>query len=129
MKFIANSIGIRSRESSRETIRRYIFKEFYKDHLKTYNNKPIYWLFSSGKNGGFKALCYYHKFSKETLDEVKSLLDKTISYHQEKYDKLTKLIRNDTLSAKDIKMCIRDSMCNLIDKLYDNVNWLITNNV
>lgn len=108
LKFIANSIGIRSRESSRETIRRYIFKEFYKDHLKTYNNKPIYWLFSSGKNGGFKALCYYHKFSKETLDEVKILLDKTISYHQEKYDKVTKLIRNDTLSVKDITSLQKD---------------------
>lgn len=108
LNFIANSIGIRSRESSRETIRRYIFKEFYKDHLKTYNNKPIYWLFSSGKNGGFKALCYYHKFSKETLDEVKILLDRTISYHQEKYDKVTKLIRNDTLSVKDITSLQKD---------------------
>ncbi len=67
LNFIANILGKKDSETSRQSIRRYFFKEFYKDHIKAYGKKPIYWLFDSGKNDGFKALVYAHRYDGLTV--------------------------------------------------------------
>jgi len=67
LNFIANILGKKDSETSRQSIRRYFFKEFYKDHIKAYGKKPIYWLFDSGKNDGFKALVYAHRHDSLTV--------------------------------------------------------------
>jgi type II restriction/modification system DNA methylase subunit YeeA len=69
LDFIAT--GLKGTGSSEEKIRRYFLKDFFKDHKKTYKKKPIYWLFSSGKNKGFNALIYMHRYNKETLAQMR----------------------------------------------------------
>ena len=65
--FIAEALGKKSNESSEETLNRYLCEEFYTDHLKTYQKRPIYWMFSSGKHSGFKCLIYMHRYNEDTL--------------------------------------------------------------
>ena len=57
--------------SSEEKIRRYFLKDFFTDHKKTYKKKPIYWLFTSGKNQGFNTLIYMHRYNKELLAKMR----------------------------------------------------------
>ena len=72
LDFIADSIGRKGNETSRATIRRYFLKDFYKDHLKVYQKRPIYWMFESGKNNGFKALVYMHRYYEQTVAKVRT---------------------------------------------------------
>ncbi len=72
LDFIADAIGRRARESSRDTIRRYFVSNFFKDHLKTYKKRPIYWLFSSGKQKAFQALVYLHRYNEGTLSRMRT---------------------------------------------------------
>ncbi len=67
MDFIAESLGKTNNESSEETLNRYLNDGFYADHLKIYQKRPIYWMFSSGKNSGFKCLVYMHRYTEDTL--------------------------------------------------------------
>lgn len=62
LDFIADTLTRKSNETARQRIRRYFLKEFYKDHVRTYQKRPIYWLFDSGKQDGFKALVYLHRY-------------------------------------------------------------------
>jgi type II restriction/modification system DNA methylase subunit YeeA len=55
----------------REELRAYFSKSFYKDHLQTYRNRPIYWLFSSGKSKAFEALVYLHRYNESTLARMR----------------------------------------------------------
>ena len=59
-------------EQSLETVRRYLSTQFYKDHLKTYKKRPIYWLFSSGKQKGFECLVYLHRYNESTLSRMRT---------------------------------------------------------
>ncbi|WP_042011555.1 BREX-1 system adenine-specific DNA-methyltransferase PglX [Aeromonas fluvialis] len=59
-------------ETARETIRRYLSTQFFKDHLKTYKKRPIYWLFSSGKEKAFECLVYLHRYSESTLPRMRT---------------------------------------------------------
>ncbi len=70
--FIAESIGRNNNESSEEALNRYLNDGFFADHLKIYQKRPIYWLFSSGKNGGFKCLIYMHRYTSDTLARINS---------------------------------------------------------
>lgn len=67
MDFIAEALGKNNNESSEETLNRYLNDGFYADHLKVYQKRPIYWMFSSGKHGGFKCLIYMHRYTEDTL--------------------------------------------------------------
>lgn len=67
MDFIAEALGKNNNESSEETLNRYLNDGFYADHLKIYQKRPIYWMFSSGKNSGFKCLIYMHRYTEDTL--------------------------------------------------------------
>lgn len=66
LDFIAGALGSKG-DSSREIIRNYFLKDFFKDHCKTYQKRPIYWLFDSGKQNGFKALIYLHRYTPDTI--------------------------------------------------------------
>ncbi|MGM0214196.1 BREX-1 system adenine-specific DNA-methyltransferase PglX [Enterococcus sp. AZ109] len=70
LQFIADTLG--GKGTSREIIRRYFVKDFYKDHLKTYSNRPIYWQLDSGKQNGFKALMYLHRYTPDQLGKVRT---------------------------------------------------------
>jgi hypothetical protein len=70
--YIAETLGKKANETSRQTIRRYFLKDFYKDHVNTYKNRPIYWLFDSGKQNGFKALIYMHRYDSSTVARVRT---------------------------------------------------------
>ena len=68
--FIAEALGKKNSESSEETLNRYLNDGFYADHLKIYQKRPIYWMFSSGKNSGFKCLIYMHRYNADTLARI-----------------------------------------------------------
>lgn len=68
--FIAEALGKSNNESSMETINRYLNDGFYADHMKIYQKRPIYWLFDSGKQRGFKCLIYMHRYNKDTLARI-----------------------------------------------------------
>lgn len=71
MVWLAESLGSKASESADDTIRRYLSRDFYKDHLKTYKKRPIYWLFSSGKHKAFEALVYLHRYNAGTLSRMR----------------------------------------------------------
>lgn len=79
LQFIAGSLCLdaikpvkKGGETSRETIRRYLSNQFFKDHLKTYKKRPIYWLFSSGKEKAFECLVYLHRYNETTLPRMRT---------------------------------------------------------
>ncbi|MGI6430189.1 MAG: BREX-1 system adenine-specific DNA-methyltransferase PglX [Syntrophomonadaceae bacterium] len=70
LDFIAKALGNKG-NSSREIIRNYFLKDFFKDHCKIYQKRPIYWLFDSGKADGFKALIYMHRYNEDTIGNLR----------------------------------------------------------
>lgn len=70
LKFIANALG--GKGQPREVIRSYFINDFYKDHCKIYQKRPIYWLFDSGKKNGFKALIYMHRYQPDTIARIRT---------------------------------------------------------
>ncbi|MGL4606034.1 MAG: BREX-1 system adenine-specific DNA-methyltransferase PglX [Eubacteriaceae bacterium] len=70
LDFIAKALGNKG-STSREIIRNYFLKDFYKDHVKMYKKRPIYWLYDSGKENGFKALIYMHRYTADTTGKVR----------------------------------------------------------
>lgn len=71
LDFIASALGNKG-DTSREVIRNYFLKDFYADHLKVYQKRPIYWMFDSGKQNGFKALIYMHRYDADTVGRVRT---------------------------------------------------------
>ncbi|HGO4644796.1 TPA: class I SAM-dependent DNA methyltransferase, partial [Klebsiella pneumoniae] len=77
LDFIAESLCLyaikpKKGESSLDTIRRYLSTQFWKDHLKMYKKRPIYWLFSSGKEKAFECLVYLHRYNEGTLSRMRT---------------------------------------------------------
>jgi type II restriction/modification system DNA methylase subunit YeeA len=72
LKFVADSLGPSEREQPRDTIRRYLATGFYKHHLQTYKRRPIYWMFSSGKQRAFQCLVYLHRYHEGTLCRMRT---------------------------------------------------------
>lgn len=70
LDFIANALDNKG-NTSREIIRNYFLNDFIKDHIKIYQKRPIYWLFDSGKQNGFKALCYMHRWNEDTIGNMR----------------------------------------------------------
>ncbi len=70
LKFIADALGANGQ--SKDGIRKYFLNGFYKDHCKMYQKRPIYWMFDSGKNNGFKALIYMHRYQPDTLARIRT---------------------------------------------------------
>ena len=69
LAFVAKALGTKG-NTSREIIRNYFLKDFFADHCKIYQKRPIYWMFDSGKKNGFKALVYLHRWDADTTGRV-----------------------------------------------------------
>ena len=69
LEYIASVLGKKNNETADDTIRNYFLKDFYNDHVKMYQKRPIYWLFSS-KNGNFNALIYLHRYNRDTVNRI-----------------------------------------------------------
>jgi type II restriction/modification system DNA methylase subunit YeeA len=103
LDFLAANLSPKKGEGSRDTIRRYLCDSFYKTHMQTYKKRPIYWLFSSGKQKAFQCLVYLHRYNEGTLARMRTEyvipLTAKLSSHIDKLD-------NDKLasdSAAEIK--------------------------
>lgn len=70
LKFIADALGTKG--TPKEVIRNYFLDNFYKDHRKIYQNRPIYWQFDSGEENGFKALIYMHRYESNLLARMRT---------------------------------------------------------
>lgn len=70
IKFIADALG--GKGQPKDVIRNYFLNDFYKDHCKIYQKRPIYWLFDSGKKNGFKALIYMHRYQPDTIARIRT---------------------------------------------------------
>lgn len=75
LDYIAKALGNKG-STSREIIRNYFLNDFFKDHCQTYSvtgsgKRPIYWLFDSGKQNGFKALVYLHRYTPDTIGNLR----------------------------------------------------------
>ena len=70
LRFIADALG--GKGSSRDVIRNYFINDFYADHLRVYQKRPIYWLFDSGKKNGFKCLIYMHRYQPDTIARIRT---------------------------------------------------------
>ncbi len=72
LQFIASALYPNSSGTARELIRQYFLNDFYKDHLKIYQKRPIYWLFDAGKKNSFKCLIYLHRYRTDTVARVRT---------------------------------------------------------
>lgn len=70
LRFIAEALG--GNGQPLDVIRNYFLNDFYTDHLKIYQKRPIYWLFDSGKKNGFKALVYMHRYAPDTIARMRT---------------------------------------------------------
>ena len=70
LRFIADALG--GSGQPKDVIRNYFLNDFYADHLKVYQKRPIYWLFDSGKKNGFKALVYMHRYQPDTIARMRT---------------------------------------------------------
>ncbi len=94
LDFIADALG-RKGSSSREIIRRYFLKDFYKDHVKTYQKRPIYWLFDSGRQEGFKALIYIHRWNADVIGNVRvNYLHRVQRVYDNELERLDDIVAN-----------------------------------
>ena len=94
LRFIADALG--GKGTAREVIRNYLLNGFYADHVKTYQKRPIYWLFSSGKKNGFKALIYMHRYRPDLLARMRT---DYVHEQQERYRTQLTMLEDGILTA------------------------------
>ena len=94
LKFVADALG--GKGTPREVIRSYFLNDFYADHLKTYQKRPIYWMFSSGKKNGFKALCYMHRYQPDLLARLRT---DYVHEQQERYSTQLQMLEDGVMAA------------------------------
>ena len=70
LKFIADALG--GKGQPKDVIRNYFLSDFYSDHCKIYQKRPIYWLFDSGKKNGFKTLIYMHRYQPDMIARIRT---------------------------------------------------------
>ena len=101
LDFIAKALGNKG-NSSREVIRNYFLKDFFKDHCKTYQKRPIYWLFDSGKQNGFKALVYLHRYNADTIGNLRvDYLHRMQRIYESEINRMQDMIDNST-NAREV---------------------------
>lgn len=99
LDFIANALGNKGK-TSREVIRNYFLNDFIKDHIKIYQKRPIYWMFDSGKQNGFKALCYMHRWNSDTIGNMRvDYLHRIQRVYEKEFERMQEI----TLNSKDRK--------------------------
>lgn len=112
LQFIANSLG--KKGTAREIIRNYFINEFYSDHVKVYQKRPIYWLFDSGKKNGFKCLVYMHRYHSDTIARIRT---DYVHEQQSRYRTALKDIENRIIkAATSEKVKLNRELSNLNEK-------------
>ena len=104
LNFIADTECFKRKatESSRDCLRRYFLKGFMEDHLKVYQKRPIYWMFDSGKQNGFKALIYMHRYNEDMVAKVRTdYLHPLQRKYEAELERLDHLIHFDNISASE----------------------------
>lgn len=101
LDFIAKALGNKG-NTSREIIRNYFMKDFFKDHCKIYQKRPIYWLFDSGKANGFKALIYMHRYDENTIGNLRiDYLHQMQRVYDREIARMQEIINNST-NAREV---------------------------
>ena len=96
LAFLAANLGGKKNEQPRDTIRRYLNDTFFKNHLQGYKKRPIYWLFSSGKQKAFQCLVYLHRYNSNTLARMRT---EYVVPLQGKFNSRLEQLENDIPSA------------------------------
>lgn len=97
LRWLAESLTLKANETPVERIRRYFFDEFYSDHCKLYQKRPIYWLAESGTKKGFRSLFYLHRYTPETLATMRFSYVQNL---QEKLNQEQKRLEQDLLDPE-----------------------------
>ena len=130
LNYIAEVLGKRGTETDEETIRRYFVNDFYDDHIKTYQKRPIYWLFDSGKKNGFKCLIYLHRYDEQLVSKIRTkYLHNTLSIYQRTVEEINYKLNNGELSTTDKRelqnkksdIDLKITECNEYDEKVGNV--------
>lgn len=106
LDFIAEALGNKG-NTSREVIRNYFLNDFFKDHCQTYSvtgsgKRPIYWLFDSGKQNGFKALIYLHRYNADTIGDLRiDYLHRMQRIYESEINRMQDTINNST-NAREV---------------------------
>lgn len=104
LEYIANTECFKRKkgETARNTLRRYFLKGFIEDHIKTYQKRPIYWMFDSGKQNGFRALIYMHRYNEGTVAKVRTdYLHELQRKYEQEISVLDVTINSDVATAKE----------------------------
>lgn len=126
LDFIACVLGCREGEAAVDAIRRYFLNDFYKDHVRMYRKRPIYWLITSGNEKGFNALMYMHRYEKNTVSKIRThyLHELQNRMYSERY-RIRSMLEAQVLSDKekrkiDMKLAVIDRQMEEIIK-YDEL--------
>lgn len=111
--YIAETLEKKDGETSEDAIRRYFVNDFYKDHVKMYKHKPIYWMFTSGRRKAFNCLVYMHRFDDATLTNIRIYLNKL------QHEVLIK--KENLLNCRGGQKALHDKKALLIDKQIDEL--------
>lgn len=121
LDFISLQLGKKGIESSESCIRRYFLNDFFDDHVKIFQKRPIYWLIDSGKKNGFKALIYIHQYGLNTISKVRvDYLHRTQDMYERKKSELINNISNgiNIKESQNIlnELTLKLDECNLFDE-------------
>lgn len=107
LRFIAESLPNKG-DTPKEVIRSYFLNDFYKDHCKTYQKRPIYWMFDSGKENGFKALIYMHRYDNQTPARVRTdYMHKLQTMYEAALVQCKQIAENPATAARDKALAIK----------------------
>ncbi|WP_100332650.1 BREX-1 system adenine-specific DNA-methyltransferase PglX [Bacillus xiapuensis] len=102
LRWLAESLKMKKNESPEERLRRYFLDEFFKDHCKTYQKRPIYWLVDSGKQKGLRTLIYMHRYQPDTMATIRfDHLQEIQAKYQNEIEMIDTRLANPSLSATD----------------------------
>lgn len=107
LRFITESLPNKG-DTPKEVIRSYFLNDFYKDHCKTYQKRPIYWMFDSGKENGFKALIYMHRYNNQTPARVRTdYMHKLQTMYEAALVQCKQIAENPATAARDKAIAIK----------------------
>jgi hypothetical protein len=102
LRWLAESLEMKKNESPEERLRRYFLDEFFKEHCKTYQKRPIYWLVDSGKQKGLRTLIYMHRYQPDTMATIRfDHLQEIQAKYQNEIEMIDTRLANPSLSATD----------------------------
>lgn len=102
MQWLAESLTMKKSETPEDRLRRYFLDEFFEEHCKTYQKRPIYWLVNSGTQKGLRTLIYMHRYQPDTMATIRfEHLQEIQSKYQNEIDMIDTRLANPSLSATD----------------------------